>query len=102
MGGANAAPPITPTWSRARSIVRSALQRRVVTRVDGLREKPFLVVGPELAHVRIGLDRRVDELVALSLAFPDEEVADDVAEVVEVERTTRRVGEPHGAQRFDE
>src|SRR6266571_1646154 len=81
---------------------RSGLQRRIVARVDRLREKPLLVVGPELAHVRIGLDRRVDELVALPLAFPDIEVPDDVAEVVEVERPARRIGELHGAQRFDE
>src|ERR1051326_1974342 len=49
----------------------SALQRRIVPRVHRLREEPLLVVRPELAHLRIGLDRRVDELVALPLAAPD-------------------------------
>src|SRR5258708_4631718 len=79
----------------------SALQRRIVARVDRLREEPLLVVRPELAHVRIRLDRRIDELVALALAAPDVEGPDDVAQVVEVERTARRVRERHGAQRLD-
>src|SRR5262245_24650669 len=80
----------------------SALQRRVVTRVDRLRQEPLLVIGPELAHVRIGLDRRVDELVALALGAAYVEAADDVAEVIEMERPARRVGERYGAQRLDE
>src|SRR5262245_30973247 len=69
----------------------SALQRRIAPRIDGLGEEPLLLVRPELAHVRIGLDRRVDELVALPLAAPDEDVADDVAEMVELEWSARRV-----------
>src|SRR2546427_4023762 len=43
---------------------RSALQRRIVTRVHRLREEPLLVVRPELADPGICPDRRVDELVA--------------------------------------
>src|SRR5215471_20413306 len=85
-----------------RPSARSALHRRIVARVDRLGEEPLLVVGPELAHILVGLDRRVDELVALSLAAPDVEGADDVAQVVEVERTARRIGERDGAQRLDE
>src|SRR5262249_48327233 len=80
----------------------SALQRRIVPRVDGLREKPLLVVGPELTHVLVGLDRRVDELVALLVAPPDVEVPDHVAEVVEAERPARRIGERDAAERLDE
>src|SRR5712692_11273116 len=81
---------------------RSALQRGIVARVHGLREKPLLVIRPELAHLRIGLDRRIDELVALPLAPPDVQAHDDVTEVVERERPARRVREGHRAQRFVE
>src|SRR4029453_9222314 len=77
---------------------RSALQRRIVARVDGLGQKPLLVVGPELAHLGIGLDRRVDQLVTLLLHPANVEAADTVAQVVEAERPPRRVGERHGAQ----
>src|SRR5207248_11623990 len=51
----------------------SALQRRIVARVHRLGEEPLLVVRPELAHVRVHLQRRVDELVALALAARSEE-----------------------------
>src|SRR5262249_59659403 len=53
----------------------SALERRIVARVDRLRQEPLLLVGPELADVLVGLDRRVDELAVLALAAPDVEVA---------------------------
>src|SRR5437867_11451612 len=92
---------VSPRGGR-RSAPASALHRRKVARIDGLGEKPLLVIGPELAHVRIGLDRRVGELVPLPLAAADVEVADDVAEVVEAERSARRVGERDGAQRLDQ
>ena len=36
------------------------LERRVVARIDRLREELLLVVGPELADVVVGLDRLVD------------------------------------------
>src|SRR5512147_2114050 len=77
----------------------SALERRIVPRVDRLGEEPLLDVGPELAHLRVRLDRGVDELVALALAAPDVEVADHVAEMIEGERPAGRVGERHRAQR---
>src|SRR5579864_3193277 len=80
----------------------SALERRIVPRVDRLGEEPLLVVGPELAHVRVRLDGGVDQLVALSLAAPDVDVADHVAEVVEVERAPRGVGERDAAQGPDQ
>src|SRR5262245_52902604 len=86
------APLMTMALSR-RSEMPSALERRIVARIDRLREEPLLVVGPELAHVLVGLDRRVDELVTLLLATPDVEAADHIAEVVETERPARRVGE---------
>src|SRR5881409_1511031 len=81
---------------------RSALQRRIVTRVHGLREEPLLVVRPELAHFRIRLDRGVDELVALALGAADVEGPHDVAEAIEGEGTARRVGQGHRAERAGE
>src|SRR5262245_50769114 len=51
--------------------VPSALERRIVARVHGLREEPLLVVGPELADLWIRLDRGVDQPVALALAAAD-------------------------------
>src|SRR5207245_9419724 len=74
------------------------LQGRVVAGVDGLRQKPLLVVVPELADLRVGLDRGVDELVALLLAPPDVEGPDHVAEVIERERPAGRVRKRHRAQ----
>src|SRR5580765_5894585 len=62
---------------------RSALERRKVPRVHRLRQERLLVVRPELTHLGIGLDRRVDELVALPLDALDVEGSDDVAELVE-------------------
>src|SRR5215470_1476276 len=80
----------------------SALQRRIIARVDGLREKPLLLVGPELADLWIRLDGRVDKPVTLPLAAPDIEVADHVAKVVEAERPARGIGERHAPQGLDE
>src|SRR6266705_6833229 len=84
----------------SRSARRSplCLERRIVARVHRLRQEPLLVVGPELADLGIGLDRRVDELVALLFAPPDIEAPDHVAEAVERERPAGRVGERHRAQ----
>src|SRR4029434_5839945 len=52
---------------------RSALHGRIVTRVHRLGQEPLLVVGPELAHLGVRLDRGVDELVTLALATSDVE-----------------------------
>src|SRR5438270_928249 len=80
----------------------SRFQWWIVAGVHRLRQEPFLVVGPELAHFGIGLDRGVDELVALLLAPPDVEGPDHVAEVIERERPAGRIGERHAAKRPDE
>ena len=69
-----------------RCLLLEILRRRIVARVDRVGQEFLLVVGPELADVRIGLDDRVDELAVLALAFADEDVADDVAVVVELDR----------------
>src|SRR4030095_12158321 len=50
---------------------RLALQGRIVTRVHRLGQEPLLVVGPELAHLGVRLDRGVDEAGALPLAAAD-------------------------------
>src|SRR6267142_6170473 len=70
---------------------RSALQRRIIPRVHRLRQEPLLLVRPELAHLGIGLDGRVDQLVALPLHATDVEVPDDVAQVIEAHRASRGV-----------
>src|ERR1700722_11721306 len=56
------------------------LERRKVARIDRLRQELLLVVGPELTHVGVGLERFVDELAVHFLAFADVEVSDRVAE----------------------
>src|SRR6187401_3507849 len=52
--------------------------RRIVARVDRARQKILLWVGPELAHVRVGLDHRVDQLAVLLLAAADEHLTDHI------------------------
>src|SRR5579883_2180867 len=78
------------------------LHGRGVARVDRRRQIFLLVVGPELADVGVGLDDGVDELAVLALDLADEHVADDVAQVVEVEGAARRVSERHRAERVDQ
>src|SRR5215510_10993782 len=98
MGGAPRSSRGAPRWPPC----LLALQRRVVARVDGLGEEPLLVVRPELAHIGIGLDGRVDELVALALALPDVDVPHHVAEMVEAEGPARRVGEGYRPEGLDQ
>src|SRR5262249_885956 len=64
----------------------------VVARVNGVRQECFFVVGPELAHTWIGFDDRVHKLAVLALATADEDVADNVAVLVELDRPARGVG----------
>src|SRR5215510_6908268 len=67
------------------------LRRRIIARIDRLRQEPLLVVGPELTDIRVGLDDGIDELSALALALADKDVADDIAVAVEANRPARRV-----------
>src|ERR1043165_9704540 len=67
------------------------LRRRVVARIDRVLEELVISVGPELAHVRIGLHDRVDVLAALLLDLADVDVADHVAELVEADRAADRI-----------
>src|SRR3954454_1787752 len=71
----------------------SALQWRKVARIDRLREELLLIIGPKLAYVLIGFDRLIDEFAARFLAAADIEITDDVAEMIELDRSARRVGE---------
>src|SRR5690348_1156061 len=43
----------------------SGFQRRIIARIDRLREEGLLVIGPELADILVGLDRLVRELAVL-------------------------------------
>src|SRR4029453_3869758 len=76
---------------RIRRPLFQILRRRIVTSVDLIGQEALLVVGPELADIRVGLDHGVDELSAFALALADEDVADHVAIAVEADRATRRV-----------
>src|SRR6266446_7565463 len=76
--------------------------RRIVAGVDGTGQEFLLLIGPELADVRVALDHRIDELPVLALALANEDVADDVAEVVELHRPARRIGERDLMKSFGE
>src|SRR5262249_31790932 len=78
------------------------LSWRRVAAIDWVREELLLVVGPELAYVRIRLDHGVDELPRLTLAPADEDIADDVSVLVELDRTTRGIGQRHLVQGLGE
>src|SRR5512143_1020321 len=71
------------------------LERRVVARIDRLRQELLLVVSPELADVVVGLYGFVPEaqtvLGALFAQLPDVEVANHVAEMIELDRAAWRV-----------
>src|SRR5262252_2230611 len=86
----------------ASSLLLQILRRRKVARIDRLCQKFLFVVGPELAHVGIGLDHRVDEFTVLPFTFANEHGADDVAEMVEMEGAARSVGQRDAVQRLRE
>src|SRR5690242_8167796 len=77
-------------------------ERWIVARVDGLLEELLFVVGPELTHVMVCLDRLVDQLAVRLFEMADVEVADHVAEVVELDRAARRVSERYRLHRRHE
>src|SRR5580700_989249 len=101
------------TVSSSQNVISAALalaelpsalrQRWIIARVDRMRQKFLFGPSPELADILIGLDDLVPEFEAVFGAFrpaaPDIEVADDVAEAVELERSARRVGQSDGAER---
>src|SRR6185437_15394155 len=80
----------------------SGFQRRVVPRIDRLGEEPLLVIGPELAHVGIGLDRELGQFAVLLHQAADVDIPHHITEMIEVERPARRVAQRHRAQRLDQ
>src|SRR5580700_4429287 len=85
----------------------SALRQwRIIARIDRVREVFLLRPIPELADVLVGLDGLVPEFQAVFGAFganaADVEIADHVAEMIELERPARRVGEAHRLERRHE
>src|SRR5215475_2045982 len=76
-----------------RFLILKILRRRVVARIDRVRQEYLFVIRPELAHARIGLDDRVHQLPILALAASHEYVADDIAILIELDRSTRGVGD---------
>src|SRR5215469_7242331 len=87
--------------------VRSALgQRRIIARINWMREILLFRPGPELTNVLIGLDSLVPKLQPIFGAFganaPNVESPDHVAEVVEFQRAARRIGQIDRPQRAHE
>src|SRR5262245_55010882 len=83
-----------PDQAPALSLLFAEFAGREVLVVDGLRQELVFSIGPELVHVRIGLDDRVPEFVLvvaehlLLLDFLDVDVLNGVAHVVERDRPT--------------
>src|SRR6187551_3496063 len=71
----------------------SGFDRREVARIDRLLQEPLFVVSPELTHVVIGLDRLVDQLAVRLFEMANEDFADHVPQMVELDGTARRIGE---------
>src|SRR6266850_2433409 len=72
------------------SLGLQVLRRREVARVHWVLQELLRVVGPELAHVGIGVDHAVHQAPVLALHLADIDVADHVAVFVE------RNGPAHG------
>src|SRR5260370_25281177 len=60
------------------------LGRRPVARIDRVLEELLGLVGPELAHVRIGVDDAIHQPAVLALDLAQVHVAHDVAVPVEL------------------
>src|SRR5271169_1496334 len=69
--------------------------RRIIARIDRMRQEVLLRPGPELADVLVSLDRLVPEIEAVGvlrlLDAAHVERADDITEMVEADRPARRV-----------
>src|SRR6266446_1980051 len=73
------------------SLGLQVLRRREVARVHRVLQELFRAVGPELAHVRIGVDHAVHQPAVLALDLADVDVADHVAVLVEPDLAARGV-----------
>src|SRR5262249_12339333 len=80
--------------------------RRIIARVDRVREKLLFGPGPELADVLVGLDRLVPELEAvfgpLGADTTDVDGTDDVAEMIELDRSARGIAKIDRSPRVHE
>src|SRR2546425_11189849 len=65
------------------SLGLQVFRRREVARVHRVLQELLRVVGPELAHVGIGVDHAVHQAPSLALTLADLAVADHVAEFVD-------------------
>src|SRR2546425_598957 len=74
------------------SLGLDVLRRRPVARIHRVLQELLLVIRPELAHVRIRVDDRIDQASFLALDLADIDIAYDVAVHVEGHRPTRRFG----------
>src|SRR5215831_436704 len=67
-----------------------------------MREIILLWPRPELTHILIGLDGLVPELEPVLGSFPADaanvDIADDIVEVIELDRPARRVGQIHALE----
>src|SRR5450759_3284009 len=76
--------------TQAESLLQ-VLCRRIVARIDRIFQECGLVIGPELADIRVGLDDRVDQPPIFSGYLANIDVADGIAEFVEFDDATHRV-----------
>src|SRR5216110_3106920 len=67
------------------------LRGRPVARVHRILQELLRLVGPELAHVRVGVDHPVHEAPVLALDLADIDVADHVAVLVKAHRAAAGV-----------
>src|SRR3954470_15755873 len=67
-------------------LLLEVFRRREVARIHRVLQELLRLVRPELAHVRIGVDHRVDEPAFLARHLADVHVADHVAVLVELHR----------------
>src|SRR5262249_19431767 len=74
-----------------RGLLLEILCRRGVARIERVLQELLLLLGPEMAGVRIGLDHRVDVSLVLLLDLADIDVANHVAEFVEPHRAAQGV-----------
>src|SRR5262249_47421977 len=93
--------PRAPFW-RPRKRPASGFDRREVSRINPCFEGPFVSLSPELAHVRVGLDCRIDELATGFLALADVEVSNGIPEMIKLDRAARRIGQRHRLENFHE
>src|ERR1700749_3703338 len=76
---------VTSGLARLQNLQLQILGRRIVARIDRVLQEFSLVIGPELADVWIALDDGVDQAAVASRHLSDIDVADHIAEFVELD-----------------